>query len=56
MKTWQKIVAIIGGAVVGGLGVAAVLYPDMAQLFGGISGSVGMLITTVTGVALVKGE
>ena len=56
MKTWQKILAIAGGAIVGGLGVASVVYPESGQIFGAISGSIGLIITTITGVALIKGE
>ena len=56
MQTWQKIVAIAGGAIVGGLGVAAIVYPSMSQIFGGVSGALGLLIATMTGISIVKGE
>jgi hypothetical protein len=56
MSTSKKIIAILGGALVGGLGVAAIVYPNNSALFGGISGAIGILIAAITGISLVKGS
>lgn len=56
MSLWKKIAAIVGGAACGGLGVAAIVYPDQAVIFASVSGAIGLIITALTGVALVSGE
>lgn len=56
MATYKKVLVIIGSALVGGLGGAAIAFPDMAALFAGISGGIGLVVAAITGISLVKGS
>lgn len=56
MSITKKIIAIVGGAVVGGLGIAALVFPENAVVFGSVSGAIGILIGGLTGISLLKGE
>lgn len=56
MKPWQKIVAICGGAITGGLGVAILVYPEFATIGASIIVAVSTLVTGITGYALAKGD
>lgn len=56
MTTSKKVIIIVGSALVGALGGAAIAFPDLSVIFASVSGLVGLIVATITGVSLVKGD
>lgn len=54
MSKLNKILIILGSAVIGGLSGACLAFPDQAVTFAGISGCIATLIGIFTGVSLKK--
>lgn len=53
-KTTKIILAISGGAVVGGLGVAASIYPQWGAIFAAASALTAMITAAMTGFTITK--
>lgn len=53
-KKAKIIVAIGGGAVVGGLGVCATIWPTQGIIFASASGLVAMIVASLTGFTITK--
>ena len=56
MKTWQKIIVIVGGAINGGMGVAILVYPEISVIGASVIVAVSTLVTGLTGFALTQRE
>lgn len=56
MKTTTKIFVIIAGCAIGGLSAATLVYPVYAAIFSGGSGFISLVVVTLTGISLAKGE
>ena len=55
-KKTKIIIAILGGAAVGGINVCSVIWPGQALIFGAASALVAMIAATITGIAVTKVE
>ena len=55
MSKKNIIIAIAGGAIVGGLGVASMIYPSNAALLVSCSAIVATVVATITGLQ-IKGS
>ncbi len=53
-KKSKIIMAILGGAVVGALGVCGVVWPQQVFIFVSASGLVTMVVASVTGFTITK--
>jgi uncharacterized membrane protein YdbT with pleckstrin-like domain len=55
MSNRNKIIlAVIGGAIVGGLGVLATIYPQFNMIIAAAQGLVALGVATMTGIAVTK--
>ena len=48
------LLAIVGGALVGGLGVCATVWPQYNMLIAAAQGLVALAAATITGIAITK--
>lgn len=55
MSKKNIIIAIAGGCVVGGLGVAIMIYPSQGAILAGAAGLVAAIVASITGFN-IKGE
>lgn len=53
-KKSKIVVAIVGGALVGALGVCSTIWPDQGIIFASASALVAMIIASITGFMITK--
>ncbi len=53
-KKTKIIIAITGGAIVGALGVCAVIWPANGMMFAACSAAIAMITASVTGFSITK--
>lgn len=51
-KTWKIVIAVVGGAIVGALGVCTVIWPELKAIFLTASALVTMIIGFLTGISI----
>lgn len=56
MKMSTKIMIIAAGAAIGGLNASVLVWPPYAAIFSGASSLISLVIVTLTGISLVKGN
>jgi len=53
-KTTKIVIAIVGGALVGAIGVCGIVWPTYGQLCALGAGLVTVAVATITGIAITK--